>query len=119
MLSIGNRCSRAYPKIKKRAKREKAEIYWEDETVLRSDHQTGRTYSPEGKTPIIRGTGKRFSCNIISAINNRGRMRFQVFKGGFNQLTYPTMNIWTFVVIRRRLRAPRENRNELVRLAFV
>jgi transposase len=75
-----------YPKIKKRAKREKAEIYWEDETGLRSDHQTGRTYSPAGKTPIIRGTGKRFSCNIISAINNRGRMRFQVFKGGFNQL---------------------------------
>ena len=75
-----------YPKTKKRAKREKAEIYWEDETGLRSDHQTGRTYSPAGKTPIIRGTGKRFSCNIISAINNRGRMRFQVFKGGFNQL---------------------------------
>jgi uncharacterized protein YjiS (DUF1127 family) len=34
-------------------------------------------------------------------------------------ITNPTMNIWTFVVIRRRLRAPRENRNELVRLAFV
>jgi transposase len=37
-----------YPKIEKRAKREKAEIYWEDETGLRSDHQTGRTYSPAG-----------------------------------------------------------------------
>ncbi len=37
----------------------------------------------------------------------------------FGVLTNPTMNIWTFVVIRRRLRAPRENRNELVRLAFV
>lgn len=32
-----------YPKIKARAKREKAEIHWEDETGLRSDHQTGRT----------------------------------------------------------------------------
>jgi hypothetical protein len=35
------------------------------------------------------------------------------------QITDPTMNIWTFFVIRRRLRAPSENRNELVRLAFV
>ena len=36
-------------------------------------------------TPVIRGTGKRFGCNIVSAINNRGKMRFMVFKGGFNQ----------------------------------
>jgi transposase len=74
-----------YPKLKKRAKKENAEIYWEDETGLRSDHQVGRSYSPAGETPVIRATGKRFSCNIISAINNRGKMRFMVFKGGFNQ----------------------------------
>lgn len=74
-----------YPKIRRRAKEEKAEIYWEDETGLRSDHQVGRSYAPIGETPVIRGTGARFSCNIISAINNRGKMRFQVYKGGFNQ----------------------------------
>ncbi len=74
-----------YPKIRRRAKQENAEIYWEDETGLRSDHQVGRSYAPSGETPVIRGTGARFSCNIISAINNRGKMRFQVFKGGFNQ----------------------------------
>ena len=35
------------------------------------------------------------------------------------KFTNPTINIWTTVVIRRRLRAPRENRNALVPLAFV
>lgn len=74
-----------YPQIRQRAKREKAEIYWEDETGLRSDHQVGRSYAPRGKTPVIRGTGQRFSCNIVSAISNRGKLRFMVFKGSFNQ----------------------------------
>ena len=70
----------SYPAIRRRAKREKAEIYWGDEMGLRSDHATGRTYSPRGETPVIPGTGKRFGCNMISAITNRGRLYFMVFK---------------------------------------
>ena len=76
---------RKYPALRKRAKRENAEIYWEDETGLRSDHVAGRSYSPRGRTPVIRSTGRRFGCNIISAVNNLGKMRFRVFKGGFTQ----------------------------------
>jgi len=76
---------REYPALRRRAKRENAEIYWEDETGLRSDHLVGRSYSPRGKTPVIRNTGQRFGCNIISAVNNLGRMRFRVFKGSFTQ----------------------------------
>jgi transposase len=74
-----------YPAIRRRAKRENAEIYWEDETGLRSDHLVGRSYSPRGETPVIRSTGKRFGCNIISAVNNLGKMRFRVFEGSFTQ----------------------------------
>lgn len=74
-----------YPALRRRAKREKAEIYWEDETGLRSDHLVGRSYSPRGHTPVIRNTGNRFGCNIISAVNNLGKMRFRVFKGSFTQ----------------------------------
>ena len=77
---------REYPALRRRAKREKAEIYWEDETGLRSDHLAGRSYSPRGETPVIRSTGNRFGCNIISAVNNLGKMRFRVFKGSFTQL---------------------------------
>jgi transposase len=74
-----------YPALRRRAKRENAEMYWEDETGLRSDHLAGRSYSPRGQTPVIASTGKRFGCNIISAVNNLGKMRFRVFQGGFNQ----------------------------------
>ncbi len=74
-----------YPALRRRAKREEAEIYWEDETGLRSDHLVGRSYSPRGETPVIRSTGKRFGCNIISAVNNLGKMRFRVFDGSFTQ----------------------------------
>ena len=77
---------REYPALRRRAKRENAEIYWEDETGLRSDHLVGRSYSPRGHTPVIRSTGNRFGCNIISAVNNLGKMRFRVFKGSFTQL---------------------------------
>lgn len=72
-----------YPAIRRRAKREKAEIYWGDEMGLRSDHATGRTYSPRGETPVIPGTGQRFGCNMISAITNRGKLYFMVFKRRF------------------------------------
>ena len=74
-----------YPAIRRRAKRESAEIYWEDEAGLRSDHLTGRSYSPRGETPVIRSTGNRFGCNMISAVNNLGKMRFRVFRGSFTQ----------------------------------
>lgn len=76
-----------YPALHARAKRENAEIYWEDETGLRSDHLVGRSYAPRGRTPVIRSTGKRFGCNVVSAVNNLGRMRFMVFKGSFTQQT--------------------------------
>jgi len=75
-----------YPALRRRAKRENAEIYWEDETGLRSDHLVGRSYAPRGETPVIASTGQRFGCNIISAVNNLGKMRFRVFKGSFTQL---------------------------------
>lgn len=74
-----------YPALRCRAKRENAEIYWEDETGLRSDHVVGRSYAPRGVTPVIRNTGQRFGCNIISAVNNLGKLRFRVFKGSFTQ----------------------------------
>jgi len=72
-----------YPAIRAQAKAEKAEIYWGDEMGLRSHHQTGTTYGRQGKTPTIPGTGKRFGCNMISAITNRGHLLFMVFKQRF------------------------------------
>lgn len=73
-----------YPKIKKKAKQEGAEIYWGDETGVRSDCQHGRGYSPKGKTPVIRLSAKRTSCNMISAITNQGKVRFQIYESNMN-----------------------------------
>jgi len=72
-----------YPAIGKQAKAEKAEIHWGDEMGLRSDHQVGTSYGRRGKTPVVAGTGRRFSCHMISAITNRGHLLFMVFKRRF------------------------------------
>ena len=72
-----------YPAIRRQAAREKASIYWGDEMGVRSDHQTGRSYGRKGKTPVIPSTGKRFSCNMISAITNRGALKFMIFREHF------------------------------------
>ena len=60
-------------------------ILWGDEMGLRSDHAAGRSFAPRGKTPVVRKTGKRFGCNLIQAISNRGQLSFRVFEGRFTQ----------------------------------
>jgi len=72
-----------YPAIAAQAKTEKAEIWWGDEMGLRSDHQTGTSWGRVGQTPVIPGTGQRFSCNMISALTNRGHLAFMTYEGGF------------------------------------
>ena len=73
---------REYPRIRAQAKREKAEIFFEDESGVRSDFHSGSTWAARGQTPIVRVTGQRFSLNMISAISPRGALRFMVVKGG-------------------------------------
>jgi transposase len=50
---------------------------------MRSDHQAGTTYGRRGRTPVVPGTGQRFSCNMISTITNRGQLSFMVFRERF------------------------------------
>lgn len=69
-----------YPAIKKRAAKEKATIYFGDETGMRSDHQSGRSYAPKGETPVVKSTGQRFSLNMISAISNKGHLQFMIIE---------------------------------------
>ena len=65
-----------YPQICRTAERENAEIHWGDEMGVRSDYQAGRSYGRVGQTPVVPGTGQRFSCNMISTITNRGKLCF-------------------------------------------
>lgn len=70
--------AKEYPSIKRKAKRQKGVIYFGDETGMRSDHQAGRSYAPQGKTPVVKATGQRFSLNMISAISTRGHLQFMI-----------------------------------------
>ena len=72
---------------------------------LRSDHVAGRSYAPLGKTPVVRATGQRFGCSMISAITNRGALAFMVFQGkfqakGFVDLQEPHAYTWSGLVVR-------------------
>jgi transposase len=73
-----------YPKIKKEAAENNAEIYWCDETGVRNDDQRCRGFSPKGETPILTLNGQRFRINMISAVNNKGKFAFMVYEQNMN-----------------------------------
>jgi len=81
---------REYPRIRAWAKREGAEIFFEDESGVRSDFHGGTTWALKGKTPVVRVTGQRFSLNMISAISPKGSLRFMVVKGGVGAKVFIT-----------------------------
>ena len=81
---VGQWLQDIYPAIQARAKREQAEIYWGDETGLRTDSQHARGYAPKGKTPVLRLKVNRESLNMISAVTNQGKVRFRLFEGSMN-----------------------------------
>jgi transposase len=81
---VKNWLDQEYPRIARKAAREKAEILWGDEMGVRSDDQIGRTYGKIGQTPVVKVSGQRFSCQMISTVSNVGSLRFMVFEGKFN-----------------------------------
>jgi len=70
----------AYPEIAAKAKEEKAEIHWGDETGVQSDAYNAKGFAPKGKTPVVRLNAKKSSINMISAITNQGKVRFMLYR---------------------------------------
>jgi transposase len=64
------------PKIRRSVRRYKAVLYFQDESNISLTALLGKTWSPCGKTPIQRVTGKRGGVSAMSAINGRGRLIF-------------------------------------------
>jgi transposase len=81
---VENWLNEEYPVIYKQARREKAAIFFADESGIRSDFHSGTTWALKGKTPVLRTTGARFSINMISAISAKGHMRFMITSGRMN-----------------------------------
>jgi transposase len=70
-----------YPLIKERAKSEKADIYWGDESTIKPSDVRGRGYAPKGQTPVIQVTTKKENVSMISAITNQGKIQWKLYDG--------------------------------------
>jgi transposase len=70
-----------FPEIKKRAKKEGAKIYFQDESGVRSDFHAGTTWALRGQTPVVESTGARFGLNMMAAITPGGHMQFMIVQG--------------------------------------
>lgn len=73
-----------YPSIAAAAKREKAEIYFWDESGFRADVVQGTTWGVKGQTPIVEVPGKRQSISAASAVNSKGGFWFATYQGGMS-----------------------------------
>ena len=72
---------RDHPAIAARARAEGGAVFWGDETGLRSDDVRGLSYAPRGRTPTVRVPHKRAGLGLISAVTNRGELRWMVLDG--------------------------------------
>jgi transposase len=75
---------RDYPVIASRAKQEKAEIHWCDETGIQMGANRVRGFAPKGETPVIRMVAKKSHVSMISAITNQGKVRFMMYRDAMN-----------------------------------
>ena len=73
-----------YPKLKKRAKRRGADIFFLDEAGIRSDAPLQRTWGVKGQTPIVKTSGQRQSVSAMSAVTARGEFWYSVYTGRLN-----------------------------------
>jgi transposase len=73
-----------YPKLKNRAKRRGADIFFLDEAGIRSDAPLQRTWGAKGQTPIVKTSGQRQSVSAISAVTARGEFWYSVYTGRLN-----------------------------------
>ena len=63
-------------------------IFWGDETGLRSDAVRGRSYAPRGRTPQVRVCHRRAGLSLLSAVANKGELRWMVVDGAVDAPTF-------------------------------
>lgn len=74
-----------YPSIAARAKVEGADIFWSDETGINNQENHERGFAPKGHPPVIKFETKHERINMISAITNKGSVRFMIFDESMTQ----------------------------------
>lgn len=74
-----------YPAIEARAKLERAQIHWGDETALVNTDVRGRSYAPAAKTPVAFAVGgTRQKLSMIATVTNQGKTRWMIIDEAFN-----------------------------------
>ena len=73
-----------YPKIRAKAKEEKADIHWGDETGVQTGENRQRGYSPKGVAPVAAISVKKSKISMLSAITNEGKVRFMLYRDAMN-----------------------------------
>src|ERR687890_1886030 len=79
--AVRRRLRRDHPQLAARAEAEGGMVFWGGETGLRSDGVRGRSYAPRGRTPEVRVNHKRSGLGLISAVTNKGELRWMVLDG--------------------------------------
>jgi len=75
-----------YPRIRRMANNDNADIWWGDETACVSLPTNLKGYAPIGskKKPILTHPAKKFKINMISAITNTGKTMFSLYDESIN-----------------------------------
>jgi transposase len=80
-----------YPAIARTAKRDKAEIYFWDESGFRADAVQGTTWGAKGQTPVVSVPGQRQGISAASAVSSKGAFWFATYPGGLNGERFVTL----------------------------
>lgn len=97
---------KVFPRLRVRAKRIGAKLFFLDEAGVRSDQVLGRTWGLCGQTPEVPTSGQRQSVNAISAVTARGEFWFEIYTH--------RLNAAGFVELLRRFMRGRRNRVLLI-----
>ena len=77
-----------YPAIARRAKRNKADIFFWDESGFRADAVHGKTWGVRGRRPVVHRPGERQSISAASAVSAKGAFWFCTYAGALNAVLF-------------------------------
>jgi transposase len=87
-VAIARWTTTVFPRLRARAQRVGAKVFFLDEAGVRSDQVLGRTWGLRGQTPEVPTSGRRQSVNAISAVNARGEFWYEIYTERLNAVRF-------------------------------
>lgn len=85
---VGYWLHKTLPRLRGRARELGRELFYCDETGIRSDSAAGISWGRRGRRPVIRVPGQRQSINVVSFISPTGAFWFTTYEGKLNARTF-------------------------------